>query len=126
MKLGMQKALLQALVISLVAAAPLAPVHAVIVGTDAALAMSERADVLDRVNAALMRDDVQAQLEALGVDPAQALERVQSLTAAELAQLDTKLQELPAGGSVIGVLGALLVVLIVLELLGVTNVFTGL
>ncbi|MEQ8484978.1 MAG: PA2779 family protein [Pseudomonadales bacterium] len=126
MKLGMQKALLQALVISLVAAAPLAPVHAVIVGTDAALAMSERADVLDRVNAALMRDDVQAQLEALGVDPAEALERVQSLTAAELAQLDTKLQELPAGGSVIGVLGALLVVLIVLELLGVTNVFTGL
>ncbi|MEQ9002012.1 MAG: PA2779 family protein [Pseudomonadales bacterium] len=126
MKLGMQKALLQALVISLVAAAPLAPVHAVIVGTDAALAMSERADVLDRVNAALMRDDVRAQLEALGVDPAQALERVQSLTAAELAQLDTKLQELPAGGSVIGVLGALLVVLIVLELLGVTNVFTGL
>ena len=126
MKLGMQKALLQALVISLVAAAPLAPAHAVIAGTDAALAMSERADVLDRVNAALMRDDVQAQLEALGVDPAQALERVQSLTAAELAQLDTKLQELPAGGSVIGVLGALLVVLIVLELLGVTNVFTGL
>lgn len=126
MKLGMQKALLQALVISLVAAAPLAPVHAVIVGTDAALAMSERADVLGRVNEALTRDDVQAQLEALGVDPAQALERVQSLTAAELAQLDAKLQELPAGGSVIGVLGALLVVLIVLELLGVTNVFTGL
>jgi hypothetical protein len=122
----MQKALLQALVISLVAAAPLAPVHAVIVGTDAALAMSERADVLGRVNEALTRDDVQAQLEALGVDPAQALERVQSLTAAELAQLDAKLQELPAGGSVIGVLGALLVVLIVLELLGVTNVFTGL
>lgn len=126
MKLGLQKALLQALVISLVAAAPLAPAHAVIAGTDAALAMSDRADVLGRVNEALTRDDVQAQLEALGVDPAQALERVQSLTTAELAQLDAKLQELPAGGSVIGVLGVLLVVLIVLELLGVTNVFTGL
>lgn len=126
MKLGLQKALLQALVISLVAAAPLAPAHAVIAGTDAALAMSDRADVLGRVNEALTRDDVQAQLEALGVDPAQALERVQSLTTAELAQLDAKLQDLPAGGSVIGVLGVLLVVLIVLELLGVTNVFTGL
>lgn len=125
MKLHLHKSLLQLLVVSLVVAAPVAPVHAVIVGTDAALAMSERADALSRVNAALTRDDVRVQLEALGVDPERALERVQAMTPGELAQLDAKLQELPAGGSVLGVLGAVLVVLIVLELLGVTNVFTG-
>lgn len=122
----MQRALLNLVVVSLVVCAPLAPAHAAIVGTDAALAMTDRADAVARINAVLMRDDVRAQLEALGVDPADALERVGSLTTAELAELQARLDELPAGGSVLGVLGVLLVVLLVLEVLGVTNVFTGL
>jgi hypothetical protein len=126
MMVRMQKTLLQMLVVSLVAAAPLAPAHAVIVGTDAALAMSERSEAVSRISTVLMREDVRAQLESLGVDPADALQRVEAMTPGELAQLDARLQELPAGGSVLGVIGAVLVVLIILELLGVTNVFTGL
>ncbi|MEQ8858083.1 MAG: PA2779 family protein [Pseudomonadales bacterium] len=122
----MQRIVLQLLVVSLVVCAPLAPAQAGIVGTDAAMAMAERADAVTRINAVLMRDDVRAQLEALGVDPADALERVGSLTTTELAELESRLGELPAGGGVLGVLGVLLVVLLVLELLGVTNVFTGL
>ncbi len=60
----------------------------------------------------------------LGVDPADASARVQSLTAEELGLLEENLAELPAGGvGVVEVVGIVAIVLIVLELLGVTNVF---
>jgi hypothetical protein len=112
------------LVASLLMTAPLVPVHAVIVGTDQAIALAERGELLARVTEAFMRDDVKAQLEALGVDPQHALERVSALTTEELAALDSQLEALPAGGSLLAVLGAILVVLIVLDLVGVTNVFS--
>jgi len=124
----MQK-LLRSIVIRMVAlslliCAPLAPVHAVIVSTEQAIVMTERAAVVERVTAALQRDEVREQLVALGVDPDQAFERVNGLTADELAAIDGQLAELPAGGSLLGVLGILLVVLIILDLVGVTNVFS--
>lgn len=125
MRAFFSKAVLRVVMVSMMVCAPLAPAHAGIVGTDAALAMSDRAESVERINAVLMRDDVRSQLESLGVDPADAMERVNSLTSAELAQLENRLGELPAGGDVLAVLGVVLVVLLVLELLGVTNVFTG-
>lgn len=121
----LQRAVLQLVIVSLTVCAPWAPAQAGIVGTDVAIAMSERSETVTRISSVLMRDDVRAQLEGLGVDPQHAVERVAALTDAELAELDARLDQLPAGGSVLGVLGVLLVVLLVLELLGVTNVFTG-
>lgn len=122
----LQRSVLHTLVACLLLGAPLAPAQAAIVGTGAAMAMSERAEAVNRINGVFMREDVRNRLETLGVDPARALERVQALTDAELAELDERLETLPAGGSVLGILGAVLVVLIILELLGVTNVFTSL
>ncbi len=119
------KGVLRLVMVSMMICAPLAPAHAGIVGTEAAIAMSQRAERVQRINSVLMRDDVRAQLQAMGVNPRDAMKRVNSLTNQELVQLDSRLDKLPAGGSVLGVLGILLVVLIILELLGVTNVFTG-
>jgi hypothetical protein len=79
------------------------------------------------MQALLSRDDVQKQLVALGVNPADARDRVAALTDQELKQLQDRIDELPAGGdALLAVLGAVLVVLIVLELVGVTNVFNKL
>jgi hypothetical protein len=77
-----------------------------------------------RVNDFLRRDDVRAELEKYGVNPADAQERVASLTPEELAALDRRIGELPAGGDVIAVIGIVFIVLLVLELVGVTNVFS--
>jgi hypothetical protein len=126
MKRSLRSLVLQAVTLSMLAAAPLAPAHAVIVSTEEAMTMSERDVVLDRVTAALQREDVREQLTALGVDPQQAVERINGLTPQELATLDGQLADLPAGGSVLAVLGIVLVVLIVLDMLGVTNVFSKL
>jgi hypothetical protein len=61
----------------------------------------------------------------LGVDPVDASARVDSLTTEELHLLESRLADLPAGGTgVVEVIGIVAIVLIVLELLNVTNFFT--
>ena len=74
----------------------------------------------------LDRQDVQEQLVALGVDPADARQRIESLSQAELEELQQKMDNLPAGSGLLSVLGILLVVLIVLELVGITDIFSKL
>ncbi len=80
-----------------------------------------------RMDDLLQREDVRAQFRSLGVSLEEAQRRVSALSDAEIAQLDARLQELPAGESFAGaVLGAILVVLLVLlvtDLLGFTDVF---
>jgi len=94
-----------------------------VIGTRAVMLQAERADTVARVQAALDREAVQAQLMAHGVDPAAASERVAALTDEELRYLDGRLAELPAGAGVIEVIGIVFVVLLILELVGVIDIF---
>ena len=80
----------------------------------------------ERIIGFLDRGDVRAQLESLGVNPAEAKARVASLSDDEAAQLAAKIDNLPAGGDGGALIGALLIVFIVLlitDILGVTHVF---
>jgi len=74
----------------------------------------------------LAREDVRKQLVTYGVDPDAAALRVAALTDAELSQLRQHMSDLPAGSSALAVLGAVFLVLLVLELVGVTNIFSKL
>jgi hypothetical protein len=75
----------------------------------------------------LQRADVQAEMRALGVDPAEAIERVKAMSDREVQQASGKIDASPAGGSVIGiVLGSILFVFLVLlltDILCLTSVF---
>lgn len=72
----------------------------------------------------LAMEDAQTWMLAMGVDPGQVEARLAALTPAERADLDARLSELPAGGdSVIGIIVFILVLLIVLDLLGATDIF---
>ena len=96
-----------------------------IIPTETAIEISDRSQQIDRVNVMLARESVQGVMIKLGVDPADASARVQTLTAEELQALEDNLAELPAGGvGVVEVLGIVAIVLIVLELLNVTDFFT--
>ena len=99
-------------------------VQAELITTESALATQQMAASTDRVNEFLLRADVQSELMKLGVDPQQALKRVDALTFSELAVLENRINELPAGG-IAEVIGIVAIVLIILELVGVTNVFTN-
>ena len=78
-----------------------------------------------QLEALFTRDDVRKQLVSLGVDPSDAANRLDSLSPDELAMLQDRIENLPAGANLLAVLGIVLVVLIVLELVGVTDVFTS-
>lgn len=94
-----------------------------VVGTRTVMMQAERADTVARVQAALDREAVQTQLMALGVDAEAAKARIASLSAEELRYLDGRIASLPAGAGTLEVIGIVFVVLLILELLGVTNFF---
>jgi hypothetical protein len=97
--------------------------HAGMVGTEAVVNAAQVQQDRERLQSALSRDDVQAQLLARGVDPAQVQARVDSLTDEEMQTLATNIDQLPAGGSVVGALVLIFLVLLVTDLLGLTNVY---
>ncbi|EPC03669.1 hypothetical protein L861_19235 [Litchfieldella anticariensis FP35 = DSM 16096] len=77
----------------------------------------------ERINALLARQDVQEQLLAQGVDPADVEARVAALSDEEVSQMADHLDDLPAGASVVGALVLIFVILLVTDILGLTNVF---
>ena len=87
------------------------------------ISATDRRVTLDAVTEALAREDVQIALKRHGVDPALAAERVAALNDQELMLLADDLEGLPAGGSLIGTLGIVAIVLVVLELVGVIDIF---
>ena len=99
--------------------------QATVIDTRTILATQADAPQAD-VQAFLARGEVQEQLVALGVDPADASGRVAALTDQELSLLQNHINDLPAGSSALAVLGAVFLVLLVLELVGVTNIFSKL
>lgn len=78
------------------------------------------------VAAFLSRGDVQAQLEARGVDFTSAQQRVGNLSALELASLSAQIDELPAGQGALETILFLLVIFMLLDIAGVTDIFPGL
>jgi len=112
--------------LALLSAASIAPTQATILSTQGYLQATERQANLDVIDRAMLRDDVQGQLTALGVDPADAMQRIAILPDQDLAALAEQIDSLPAGGdSLFAVVGIVFVVLIILELTGVTNIFTN-
>ena len=94
------------------------------IGTDALVQLDQRGQLLSKVQAQLARDDVRAQFLERGVSPVEVDTRVAALSTEELQMLSMQLDELPAGGSLLAVVGIVFVVLLILDLTGVTNVFT--
>jgi hypothetical protein len=78
------------------------------------------------VSAFLDRAEVQSLLEARGVDVDDAQARIASLTASELATLASQIDTLPAGEGALETLIFVLVVFMLLDIAGVTDIFPGL
>lgn len=93
------------------------------IGTETLIELDQRDELLSGIQAHLARDEVRAEFLARGVSPAEVDERVAALSTEELHQLRQQIDELPAGG-ILAVIGVVFVVLLILELVGVTNVFT--
>ncbi|MFY0990403.1 PA2779 family protein [Halomonas sp. C05BenzN] len=106
-----------------VAAAPQPTPGSDLITTEAALNAERGQGDRERIQEILARDDVQQQLLAQGVDLAEVEARVAALSDEEAAQMAEQLEQLPAGASVVGALVLIFLVLLVTDILGLTNVF---
>ncbi|MHA1566949.1 MAG: PA2779 family protein [Alphaproteobacteria bacterium] len=119
-------ALATAIATMLGATAPL-PAIAGLVSTDQALATlsgdTDRATILSF----LARQDIRAQMIELGVTPDEAATRVASLSDGELQNIAGRIDQVPAGeglGILVAGAGLIFIILLITDIIGVTNVFT--
>jgi hypothetical protein len=114
-------------VVMFVMSMPLGVAQAALVSTEQMLAGGDSAADRARVLAFLERAEVREQIAALGVDPNEAAARVAALSDAQVREIAGQLDQLPAGQGAVGVVvGAILIIFLVLlitDLLGLTNVF---
>jgi len=96
--------------------------QAAIVDTSALVTTQRDAD-LSTVRAQLDRAEVRAQFEEMGVDATTVERRIASLNDRELHRLAVDMQNAPAGGDAVWIVGAVFIVLIILELTGVIDIF---
>lgn len=121
---GLLKTLLvQILAVSLLSMGSPLVVQAGVIGTLAGLESAQRDTDLARVNRALATAEAREQLRTLGVEQAQVEARLARLTDSELRSLADRLDQAPAGAGVLEVVGIVFVVLLILEAVGVIDVF---
>jgi hypothetical protein len=95
------------------------PASAAIVSTDQVSAGAER----ERVRGFLDRAEVRDRLQSMGVDADAARARVDALTDQEARDLAARIDQLPAGGDVLGLIFIVFIVLLITDILGLTKVF---
>jgi hypothetical protein len=95
---------------------------AAIVDTSA-IVTTDRAANLDAIRTQLDRADVRAQMEQMGVDAKAVEKRLAGLSDREMHQLAVDMRNAPAGGDALALIGAVFVILLILELVGVIDIF---
>lgn len=74
----------------------------------------------------LAKQEVQEKLSTLGINAENMKQKMASLSDDEIAQINKKIDDMPAGGgvgAVIGVLAVIFIILLITDLFGITKVF---
>ena len=79
----------------------------------------EKSELLQAIN----RVDVQQQLRSMGVTADDLENRINQMTAEEVAQLNQQINALPAGGDVLGIIVLIFIVFIITDVIGATDIF---
>ena len=116
-------------ILMVMVAVPYQSVLAAMVETEATLDITIKGqEARNAIRTILAREDAQAALRAQGIDPLEAMARVDSLTDAEAQRIIDEIEKLPAGGgfftTFLIVVGVIIIILIITDVMGYTNVFT--
>jgi Family of unknown function (DUF6627) len=108
---------------------PYQSVLAAMIETEATLDITvDGQEARNFIKTILAREDAQAVLRAQGIDPLEAMARIDSLSDAEAMRIADQIEELPAGGNFfltfLLVVGIIVIILVITDALGYTNVFT--
>ena len=120
-----RKSLIQKTLLIIIAAlASTSTASAAMISTQQVQAEISNSVVRNQVSAVLQRDDVLRVLISKGVNLDDALARVAAMNNDEIALLHENIDSLPAGAGAGGVLVTVVLVFVILDIIGVTNVFT--
>ena len=116
-------------ILMVLVAVPYQSVLAAMIETEATLDITFKGqEARNTIKTILAREDAQAVLRAQGIDPLEAMARVDTLTDTEARRIADQIEELPAGGNFfltfLLVVGIVVVILIITDAMGYTNVFT--
>ncbi|MGH1536936.1 MAG: PA2779 family protein [Gammaproteobacteria bacterium] len=120
----LSKSLIYLLILSFIFV-QISPAVAGIVATDSFLTEQTVQQDRENLRTLMSRDEVRSLLESNGLTIQEAQERVDSLTDKEVSQMAKKFDELPAAGNAAVVVLVIALVVIILELAGITDIFTG-
>lgn len=124
MKLYSRRCIIFVIVVQFFTLAAMQPAaRAAMISTRTLIESVEPNDTRTQLSTILAREDVSQQLMNMGVESDMVRARLASLTEGELLQLQNHIDDLPAGGGALEVIGIVFLVLLILELVGVTNVF---
>jgi hypothetical protein len=82
-----------------------------------------RTTSLNKIQTLFAQEEVAVQLQKMGVQRSDIDARLQGMTTAELASLEGRIDQNVAGGSALATIGVVFIVVLILEVLGVTDVF---
>ena len=107
----------------LLALIPLLPAQAAMIGNQQIINQNQSQQTRDSLQQLLDQDTARQQLQAWGISPEQINSRIDSLTDAELARINQQVNDLNAGGSVLGILLVIFIVFVITDVIGATDIF---
>ena len=108
---------------TLLALMPLLPAQAAMIGNDQIANQGLSHHTRDGLQQQFEQETTQQQLQEWGVNPDQIKSRIDSLTDAELARINQQVNDLQAGGDVLGILLVIFLVFVITDIIGATDVF---
>ncbi|MDO8907248.1 MAG: PA2779 family protein [Pseudohongiella sp.] len=113
------------IVVAMSAVGVQAPAMADMVGTPALAMQAELQTQRNDVRMFMARDDVRHAMLGYGVSAADVDARINSMTQSELLELQSRMDMLPAGSSAVGLVLGVILIFVLLDLLGATDIFPG-
>ena len=109
--------------VSFMSAGFVQPSGAAVISSQELIDAEARSDRIAKIETVLARKEVVEQFARFGVSPEQAQTRIRNLTDEELVQLEGSMASDVAGGDALATIGTVFLVLLILELVGVTDIF---
>ena len=98
--------------------------QAAMISNDVVINRVQHSDAKTELLQTINRSDVKQQLLNMGVKPENIESRINLMTHEEIAQLNQKIAELPAGGTdVLGVLLIIFIIFVITDIIGATDIF---
>ncbi len=103
--------------------APISQAQAAIIANAQLIDQVQQVNDKDALLQTINRVDVQEQLLSMGVTAAELENRINQMTQQEIAQLNQQINELPAGGDILGIIVLIFIIFIITDVIGATDIF---